>query len=167
MITDHNDFSKKAYLFINKYINILSKYGQIYLTNEENGAAVWIPPLDKGKSETALCENIMLFKTFLRISGLKNLKKKLQFLFSLEKYYPPQPYFHLIYIGVNHNYRRRGIGTRLISPVLEYCKRERIKVLLENTNPDNCLFYQKLGFKTTKELTAPFGNLKIQLLLKN
>ena len=40
----------------------------------------------------------------------------------------------------------RGLGARLLWPVLERCDHERLPAYLESTNPRNVPFYESLGF---------------------
>jgi len=65
--------------------------------------------------------------------------------------------FYLQDVLVRPNYQRRGIGTRLINECLTRYQHVRSKVLLTDDEERQRLFYEKAGFRNTKDL--PSGNL--------
>ena len=54
---------------------------------------------------------------------------------------------YLFTVGVASAGRGRGLGRRLIGPVLDACDRTGTMAYLENSNPANRRFYASLGFE--------------------
>ena len=59
---------------------------------------------------------------------------------------PERDYWYLNAIAARRGERARGVGARLLQPVLEEADQQRIPVYLESSNPDNLSFYRRFGF---------------------
>lgn len=66
---------------------------------------------------------------------------------AMEAHHPEAPHVYLFAIGTRLNSRGKGLGRKLIQPVLDTCDRDGISVYLENSNPVNSGFYRSLGFE--------------------
>ncbi len=66
---------------------------------------------------------------------------------AMEKHHPAEPHAYLFTVGVAGAGRGRGLGRRLLEPVLAACDRTGTKAYLENSNPANHRFYLSLGFE--------------------
>lgn len=124
------------------------------LTNEaETGAALWLPP-GRWKVPT-----LTLLKLLPR--GARTFRGRLPLLLRglamIEKVHPRTPHYYLPYIGVEPEHQGRGLGTRLMMPVLERCDREGLGAYLEASSEANRRLYLRLGFEVTDELVLPKG----------
>ena len=63
------------------------------------------------------------------------------------QYHPQTPHWYLPFVGVEPMQQCRGLGARLLGPILERCNHERLPAYLESTNPRNVPFYESLGFR--------------------
>ena len=71
---------------------------------------------------------------------------------AMDARHPDFPHAYLFSIGVRPSAQGKGLGRRLITPVLEACDRTGTRAYLENSNPANTAFYTSCGFA---ELGAP------------
>lgn len=72
-------------------------------------------------------------------------------------------YLHIANLAVKDNYRRRGIGSTIVSYMLDYARMENKKVAILEVREQNWAainLYKKIGFKESgnKKLYYPDGN---------
>ena len=68
---------------------------------------------------------------------------------------PKTPHMYLSTIGVVKAARGKGLGGRLIKPVLEVCDAAGLPAYLENSNPNNHGFYTSHGFEVMGPSISP------------
>lgn len=61
--------------------------------------------------------------------------------------HPSFPHAYLFTIGVRPRSQGKGLGRKLIAPVLAACDRQGVPAYLENSNPANHGFYSSCGFE--------------------
>jgi GNAT superfamily N-acetyltransferase len=69
-----------------------------------------------------------------------------------------EPVWYLGVLGVEPGLQGRGIGSRLMAPILERADREARSVTLETAQPKNLPLYRRHGFRVLRELPAPLGD---------
>ena len=62
-------------------------------------------------------------------------------------FHPGEPHWYLPFIGVDPAHQGEGYGTELMRHTLKRCDADGIPAYLENSNPRNALFYERLGFE--------------------
>ena len=87
--------------------------------------------------------------TTLRYGGPKAVKRLLSFDKAVAPHHPTTPHAYLFTVGVRQGKQGKGLGKRLLAPVLTACDAIGLPAYLENSNPENRSFYQGLGFKRT------------------
>ena len=65
---------------------------------------------------------------------------------AMEARHPAFEHAYLFSIGLRPAARGKGLGRRLIQPVLGACDRSGVPAYLENSNPANTGFYNACGF---------------------
>lgn len=72
-----------------------------------------------------------------------------QYAFETSKRKPLQPHFYINELATKKSERKKGFGKKLLLNVEEECiKSDTANIIqLDNTEPDNLIFYKKLGFK--------------------
>jgi ribosomal protein S18 acetylase RimI-like enzyme len=126
--------------------------GETYVTLAGDGAALWTPP---GQPHTANA-----FTRLRRLAPRTGLARALSVdraLGVLGRKTPREPHFYLRIIGVEPGQQRRGIGGRLMQPVLERCDRERIAAYLFSTKQQNLALYERNGFRVVKRIDIRGG----------
>jgi GNAT superfamily N-acetyltransferase len=75
----------------------------------------------------------------------------------LDRKTPHASHFYLRIIGVDPAQQRRGIGGRLMQPVLDRCDREQIPAYLFSTKQQNVPLYERHGFRVLERVEVDGG----------
>ena len=75
----------------------------------------------------------------------------------MEEKHPSDPHYYLFFLGTRPEWQGRGIGSGLMTPVLETCDREHVPAYLEATSERNKALYLRLGFEVADEIRLPDG----------
>ncbi len=143
--------------FFGNIVRAHLRFGHVYAAfvgNRVAGVAVWRPPgagdetlRDRAR---ALSTRMFVHSLFPRTAG--ELFRGFETTITL---HPHAPHWYLFFMGVDINLQGRGIGSRLVTPVLELADRTRTLCYLETPFPRTHAFYQRLGFEITTE-SHPF-----------
>jgi ribosomal protein S18 acetylase RimI-like enzyme len=126
----------------------LSK-GRIYLTDNNQGAALWQSREKEKFSFSFIKRNL----SFLYKLGISTVARNLGFVKVSHSHFPPdQKFYYLLAIGVLPEGRGKGLASKLMDPVLENCRANKIPVFLETANPANVEIYKKKGFVLTDSM---------------
>lgn len=74
---------------------------------------------------------------------------------AMEARHPHFPHAYLFSIGVRPQAQGKGLGRRLIRPVLDACDCAGLPAYLENSNPANTGFYNSCGFEQAGDPIHP------------
>lgn len=131
-------------------------YGRAYTTLGLEGAVCWLPPwqtelgigrlVRSGLYATPLKMGLSAYRRFAPYIGCAD---------ALHKRHAPEPHWYLWVMGVDPPHQGRGIGSRLISPILAQADGAGMACYLETDAPDNLTFYQKHGFRVVGEARVP------------
>lgn len=136
-------------------LNVLSMpFDEVLTTDDCAGSALWIASKD---TNLGILKQLSLLPTLVGISGFKRVKRFISTLDALDKAHPKDKHYYLLFIGVDPDYRKRGIGGTLMKPVLDRCDAEGCGAYLENTNIANEAFYKSHGFEITQEINPGLG----------
>jgi len=116
--------------------------------------SVWRPP---GAGEPTQMERFQSFAAALavRIFFPKTAKGLFQGFHAMHALHPKEPYWYLCCVGVDLGLQGKGIGTRLLAPVLDLADQTSTLCYLETPFPRDIVFYQRLGFEIARE-SRPF-----------
>ena len=67
----------------------------------------------------------------------------------------PEPVWYLGVLGVAPDHQGKGLGSRLMRPMLERADREGLPVTLETAKARNLPLYRRHGFEVLRELSPP------------
>ena len=112
-----------------------------------HGAALWAPP-DRWRVEPAELLRNGLFRR-LPLMALGGA--------AVERAHPSQPHYYLSMLGVEPAAQGRGLGSRLLRPMLDRMDGEGVPGYLESSSPRNIDFYARHGFRVTGEVKLPRG----------
>lgn len=124
---------------------------ECYTTPAAVGGALWMPP---GEWRQSAMSQLRLVPGLVRALGLA-LPRLLRLMGLTAARHPPQPHYYLAIIGVDPSAQSQGVGTALMTPVLDRCDRERLPAYLEATSPRNRSLYERRGFVVRDELRLP------------
>lgn len=129
--------------------------GFVYTNAERTGGALWASP---GKWRTSTLEDLRIASAFADPRLWSRGPLVARGLLDVERAHPADPrHFYLATLGVVPELQGRGVGSRLMRPVLELCDREGVPAYLESSKESNIAFYARHGFRVTRELKLPRG----------
>ena len=129
----------------------------IYADSEEiNGFAVWLPFGFTGSKTLPFLMNGGL-KLILH-SGLGIIGRLLtyeNYAMGLKKQFTDNYDWYLYNLSIKKDAQGKGIASKLMRPMLQFCDDERMKVYLETNKSSNVELYKHYGFDLMKEEVIP------------
>ena len=116
----------------------------------DDGAAMWMLP--GGDSSLSPIDYAAIVLPTLWHCGPRAVSRALKTGEAMERRHPDFEHAYLFSIGVRPRSQGKGLGRRLIQPMLEACDRTATRAYLENTNPANTGFYLSCGFEPMGEI---------------
>ena len=141
-------------LFAVSLRDLALRHGECWTTDSVEGAALWIPP---GEWKVGFWDQLRFVPSAMRISGAGRLFEIAKGTTSIAKAHPSERHWYLLQLGVDPPAQGKGIGRRLMAPILERCDREKIAAYLETARESNLGFYRRDGFEITSEHPIPGG----------
>ena len=126
--------------------------GYCYRLGDE-GACMWMLP--GGDSGFALADYLSVGWSTLIRSGPGAVARAIKTGNAMDANHPHFPHAFLFSIGVRPAAQGKGLGRKLIQPVLDACDRIGMPAYLENSNPANTGFYSSCGFEQSAEAIHP------------
>ncbi len=127
----------------------------------QEGAAMWLPPARDDPARVDLGTSVALATVLgMRLFAMRRLA------LALAAYRPTEPHWYLGTIGIEPRRQRQGLGTALLTPVLERCDAEREIAYLECSRAENLAFYARLGFRVTDQVAVAFGGPTLWLMVR-
>ena len=118
--------------------------GYCYRMGDE-GACMWMLP--GGDASFSLGDYANIGWSTLIECGPRAVVRAVKTGTQMDAHHPAFPHAYLFSIGVRQRAQGRGLGRKLIQPVLDACDREGVPAYLENSNPANTGFYTSCGFE--------------------
>lgn len=114
--------------------------GSAYLTRDNGGAALWLPPGTEPNEEEVL--------DVVRSTVVAELQKDVfDVMDQMGSFHPTEPHWYLPMIAVDPIRQGRGTGSTLMKFALERCDDDDLPAYLESSNPRNISLYQRFGFE--------------------
>jgi ribosomal protein S18 acetylase RimI-like enzyme len=128
-------------------------HGECYAVDDLSGAALWSPP---DTWHIGVLQQLMLVPRMLRVFGRRAFVA-MKILDGMQAKHPKEPHRYLAVIGADPSRQGQGIGTQLMTPMLERCDREGTAAYLESSNEKNLSFYRRHGFEERDVYDTPVG----------
>jgi GNAT superfamily N-acetyltransferase len=139
------------------------EHDHCFTSDELAGAACWLPP---GHWHLPVRRQLALTPSLLRLG--RGRAARFVRLFALaERKHPRPPHWYLASLGVAPAHQGRGLGSRLMHPILSRCDREGTPAYLEASSPRNRALYDRHGFEVTEELELPAGGPPLWLMWRD
>lgn len=135
----------------------LLPHGEVWMAEGASSAALWAPP---NTWKTTWREDLEL--TACMLSPRIFLRAPLvgRGLLGVERKHPEKPpHWYLATLGTDPVAQGRGLGTRVLEPVLTQCDRDGVGAYLESSKQRNVDYYARFGFRVSEELRLPRGPL--------
>lgn len=138
------------------------QYGEVYTTDDLNAVAVWLPPGHSAltlhgllRTGYALAPFKLGWRAFIRIVRYSMVKNR------LHKRCGRARHWYLFLIAVDPAVQGRGVGEKLLQPILDKADAERATCFLETTNGRSLQFFKRLGFIPCDQHKVRHTTLKI------
>ena len=159
----HNWFTKGKYdakaseLIMQISLKTMTKDAIIYADSEEiNGFAVWLPFGFEGSTTLPFLLNgglKLIFHSGLGIIGRLLTYEK--YAMNLKKEFTDNYDWYLYNLSIRKDAQGKGIASKLMRPMLQFCDDERMVAYLETNKEANVGLYQHYGFDLMKEEPIP------------
>lgn len=133
--------------------------GEVWTTDDLAGAALWAPP---GKPKPGWRDLWHLSPLLRELVFLgRRLPDAANLLAEVDRRRPRQPHWYLATLGTEPARQGKGVGSALLSPVLERCDQEGLPAYLESSKERNLAFYGRHRFEVTGSFDAPGGGPRL------
>jgi ribosomal protein S18 acetylase RimI-like enzyme len=75
----------------------------------------------------------------------------------LGEIHPRRPHWYIWVLGAHPNHQGKGLGGKLLRPILQNADENSVVVYLECSNPKSLDFYKKYRFQVTKQIVPVSG----------
>ncbi len=129
--------------------DICYHFGDIFLTDDKKGCALVVLPDEK---KTTVKSVLLDLKLIFSCIGLSNIGKAMSREGKIKKLQPKELLYYLWFIGVDPGEQHKGIGSSLLTEVINEAKSKQRTICLETSTLTNIPWYEKFGFKIYNEL---------------
>lgn len=159
----HNWFTKGKYdakaskLLMQISLKTMTEDAVIYADSEEiNGFAAWLPFGFTGNKALPFLMSgglsLILHSGFGIISRLSSYEA---YAMNLKKEFTDNYDWYLFNLSIKKDAQGKGIASKLMRPMLQFCDDEKMVAYLETNKDKNVSLYQHYGFDLTKEEIIP------------
>ncbi|HVV65348.1 MAG TPA: GNAT family N-acetyltransferase [Rhizomicrobium sp.] len=127
-------------------------FGEVWVA--QGAAAAWLPP-GAPASPGGLAQQLMLLPTFVRLCGFSRLMRGSAVGEAMEKSHPREAHFYLAFVAVAPRLQGMGLGGTMLESTLRRVDEQGLPAYLENSNPRNARLYERLGFRTRRNIAPP------------
>ena len=117
------------------------------------GLALWLPP----GAETPWWRDLLTVPALAQAVGLRRLRRVLRDYRAFDEAMPDAPFWYLGLLAVAPEAQGRGVGSALVRAGLARADRDGVGTFLETGTERNVAFYQRLGFRATRQILIQDG----------
>jgi GNAT superfamily N-acetyltransferase len=128
---------------------------EVWITDDRASGALWAPP---NRWRTTWREDLEIVRRIAHPRLAARLPLSLTGLLGIERKHPSQPpHWYLALLGTDPVAQGQGLGSAVLSPVLQQCDVDGVGAYLESSKERNIDFYARHGFRVVGELRLPRG----------
>ena len=143
---------QSAHAFFGLFAGACSAHHSVFVVPGFEGAALWLPP---GRQLIAEADAEAFGERLLATTpDGASRARMIELVQRQEEIHPAAPHWYLAFMGVDSSHQGRGVGSALLSAVLQQADREGQSAYLEASSPENQRLYQRHGFDTIAEFSA-------------
>jgi len=149
----------KLEITVDYLVHEVYKSGYVLITHDNMGAALWETEVNEPIGWDLLKRNLK----FLFKQGIPTVNRILKDRKICKEHFPKHgAYFYLGMVGVLPEARGKGLASKLMNPILDYCKINNLPAYLETANSTNVDIYKKKGFTITEIISK--NNLNVNYM---
>jgi ribosomal protein S18 acetylase RimI-like enzyme len=113
-----------------------------------DAVGVWLPP---GAFPWSAWRKLRATPAFLRVFAAdpRAFRTFVGYGANAERAHPSEAHWYLVVLSVRPEAQRRGLGSRLVEPILARADADGLPSYLETSDPANVAFYRRFGFEVT------------------
>ena len=151
-VLDDAQRRRSARAFYSRFVDACWPHGEVHVAGTGIGAALWMPPgVPLVSDEDADAFSRSLLETAGDAASAARMRKVLDV---VDEHHPPEPCWYLAFMGVDPAAQGQGIGSAMLTAVLERADRDGLPAYLEASCPENQRLYERHGFVTVGELNV-------------
>jgi ribosomal protein S18 acetylase RimI-like enzyme len=144
---------KRISALMNYSFEVCHSSGDVFLSDDKKACALVLYP---DKKKTTFKSILLDVKLILSCIGIENIKKALSRESKIKQLQPKELMYYLWFIGVNPEYQNEGIGSVLLSEIIEDSENKKRPIYLETSTLKNLPWYKKFGFEIYNELDLSY-----------
>lgn len=151
-----------------RVLRYCSLYGLAYTLPDATGLACWLPPgQTKITMGRIIRSGLIAMPLAFGLAAYRRFDSYMGFSGRLRKEHAPESCWYLWVLGVAPRRQGRGIGGRLMKPVLDEADSSGQTCYLETEDEKNVRFYARHGFKVIAGATVPGLQLSTWSMLRS
>jgi len=152
ILPDADDRPRLSPAFFRPFVNLVLADGQVYVTDDHTGAALW---LDVDVSVDSAGDNAELQQALIDGLGADYAKRFFTLAELFDAEHPAhESHAYLLFVGVVPEVQDQGIGTAVLLERLGELDRIHRSAYLEASSERNAALYTRLGFAPIGESVA-------------
>ena len=124
-------------------------FGNVYLSEDRKGCALVLYP---DKKRTTIKSMYLDLKLAFQCIGIKRINEILKRETFIKKNHPKEPIVYLWFIGVKQNFRKQGIGGKLLAEIIIESDEQKRPIYLETSTFVNIPWYAGFGLTVFNKL---------------
>ncbi|MNJ87504.1 hypothetical protein D3C87_50240 [compost metagenome] len=129
--------------------DLCMRFGEIWLSDDRRGCALLLFPQDKRTTISSIWLDV---KLIFRAVGLRGVNKVLRRERLISGKQSKEDMIYLWFIGITPLFQNIGIGSTLLSEILNHAGSLGLPVYLETSVSENLFWYKRYGFDVYDEL---------------
>ncbi|MEU7555373.1 GNAT family N-acetyltransferase [Streptomyces sp. NPDC044571] len=117
-------------------------------------AALWSGP---GRWAASALQALAALPRYARVFGVRRMGRAAEVQNTLHEAHPDAPHWYLPALGTDLAVQGAGVGSALVQEQPAHCDRLGQPAYLESSKASNVPFYERLGFRVTREIRLPDG----------
>ncbi len=167
LLPEEGSRPKRLAWFMERMLRYGLLRGHVYTTPEVEGVACWFPPgLGQPSGIDILLSGLFALPLRLGVGPYRRLTAFTGYADPIRHRNAPDAHWYLVFLGVDRPGRGRGLGGRLLQPVLRRADEEKLACYLETENQGNLPFYARHGFALAEAGREPRYGVRMWGLLR-
>jgi GNAT superfamily N-acetyltransferase len=142
-------------------------YGRLYFPEtHRHGVAVWSQPLAPGREAQRKSAKLEFLQRQMGTASAARYERIADFMSRQSDALVDASAWYLSIVGILPAWQNRGLGSALITPLLEQADRAGVPTFLETFTPRNEPFYRRLGYRVAGSFFEPTIGATYSLMLR-
>lgn len=133
---------------------------------ESLGASLWTKPVNEAVAEKTASAKKEFLAKHMGGGSLSTYRRIVEAMVAESREVIPPECWYLSILGVAPEAQGRGIGVKLVEPVLAEADAAGVATYLETFTPRNKSFYKRLGYRDAKTIHEPLTGAEYSIMVR-